>query len=91
MNAMHKRLSVPLSEQDVADLAMLRSAPEAARAAGIDDAEVSDAALVHALLRAQLDLASDRAQEAGYARLAADAEWQSRSAAVRSRRRGGDD
>lgn len=91
MKMMQKRLSVPLSEQDVADLALLRSTPDAAKAAGIDDVDGSDASLVHALVRERLDRVMEYALSIGYEQLAQDEEWRARSAETRARRRGGSD
>ena len=48
MDVMQKRLSVPMTADDLRDLVLLRAAPEAARAIGIDDVTVSDASLVTA-------------------------------------------
>lgn len=89
MDVMQKRLSVPMTAEDLRDLALLRAAPEAARAIGIDDVTVSDAALVRALFRLRLDAARDEAQRLAYAELAKDPEWQERSRIARARNRAG--
>lgn len=91
MKTMQKRLSVPLTEQDLADLALLRSTPNAAKAAGIDDVNVSDASLVRALVRERLDRVTEHVLSIGYERLAQDEDWQEHAASIRARRRGGDE
>jgi hypothetical protein len=91
MTTTHKRLSVPLTPQDQADLELLRTSPEAAKHAGIDDVSVSDASLVHALLRQRLDFVAEQVLSIGYEQLAQDAELQEHFAAIRGRRRGGSD
>jgi hypothetical protein len=60
------RRSVPLSEQDLQDLALIRSSPEALRAAGVQP-DTSEAALLAAVLRAGLDQLKAAAVDVGYA------------------------
>jgi hypothetical protein len=68
------RKSVPLTAQDLADLAVLRSERSAlgrslTRLSGIDPRD-SDAAVLHGLVALGLQLIKEAAEEAGYAELA---------------------
>ena len=81
-----RRLPVPLTERDEADLTLIRNSPEAQRAIGATDG-MSDAALVHTLVAYAASRAREVAEEAAYAALAADPEHQEFEAAMRHRRR----
>lgn len=81
-----RRLPVPLTERDEADLALIRSSPEAQRAIGATEG-MSDAALVHALVAYAASRAREVAEEAAYAALATDPEHQEFEAALRRRGR----
>jgi hypothetical protein len=81
-----KRQSVTLTARDLADLAMIRNSPEARRAVGVTE-DVSEAALLHALISRGLQHAREAAELAGYAALAADPEEQAIEGALRASRR----
>ena len=82
-----KRQSVTLSARDLADLAMIRTSPEAQRAVGAT-AGMSEAALLHALLAHSLRQAREAAEEAGYAAYAEWARTDPEEVAVRASLRG---
>jgi hypothetical protein len=64
------RASLPLSPRDVADLARLRESPSARAQLDLPDGEVTEAALLHAVLTAGLKAIGDAMQERAYAELA---------------------
>jgi hypothetical protein len=64
------RASLPLSPRDVADLARLRESPSAIARLNLPDGEVSEAALLHAVLVAGLQAIEEALQERAYAELA---------------------
>ena len=74
--AVVRRPSLPLTARDEEDLALLRSGPERrahlARLSGEDVAagDISESALLHAVLQAGLAAIQEAAEEAGYAQLA---------------------
>ena len=73
-----RRPSLPLSERDERDLALLSSSPlhrdALVRLSGEDvaDFSVSEAALLHAVFEVGLTAIREATEEAGYAQLAAD-------------------
>jgi len=80
-----RRLSLPLTAKDQADLDLIRSTPERLGSLpGNIDASSSDAALVHAVFEAGLAQIREAAEIAGYAALANDPEYQSYHAARRA-------
>jgi hypothetical protein len=81
-----KRQSVTLTARDLADLAMIRNSPEARRVVGATE-NMSEAALLRALIAHSLQQAREAAELAGYAALAADPEEQAIEQALRASRR----
>lgn len=81
-----KRQSVTLTARDLADLAMIRNSPEALHAVGATG-DMSEAALLHALVSRGIQHAREAAELAGYAALAADPEEQVIEGALRADRR----
>lgn len=64
------RASLPLSPRDVENLARLRESPSARAQLSLPDGEVTEAALLHAVLVAGLQAIGDAVQERAYAELA---------------------
>lgn len=94
MNAKLKptaRKSLPLTAQDVADLAALREseahrdALQALSGAAVTTTD-SEASLLHSVLVAGLRVVRERAEEAGYAQMAAERNVQQDRAFARRRR-----
>jgi len=85
------RKSLPLTEQDLADLAKLRRSVDHRQALAelshrhIDDS-VSEAALLQAVLEAGLRATQDRVEEEGYATLAQQIDTAERRQTARRRR-----
>ncbi len=80
-----KRLSLPLSASDLADLKTIRNSPERLRALpSVVDNSSSDAALVHAVFEAGLVRVREVIEMAGYAELVDDQEYQQYHAARRA-------
>lgn len=84
LHAQHvvRRLSVPLTERDLADLQLVRHAPDGAGGPIVRDG--SDAALVHSLLERGLAAWREDVEVKGYAALADDEEYAQHAAAVRA-------
>jgi len=85
------RKSLPLSDQDRKDLAVLRQSAAHREAleqlTGVQVVEnLSDAALLHAVLEAGLRTVEHRVEAAGYAQIAADSKASRRRAVARRRR-----
>lgn len=70
-----KRLSVPLTPHDLADLELLRTSPERLSALSPDVDVTSEAALVHAVFKAGLERIREAAELAGYDAYAQDPEY----------------
>lgn len=66
----HHRASLPLSPRDVADLARLRESPSAIARLDLPDGDVTEAALLHAVLVVGLRAIEEATQERAYAELA---------------------
>ena len=89
-----RRPSLPLTEQDERDLLLLRHDPAYRKALaglsgeGVESAETSEAALLHAVLAAGLNAVRLAAEAEGYAAIAAQQaiETPQRRAAARRRR-----
>ncbi|MFF1878627.1 hypothetical protein [Leifsonia sp. NPDC058230] len=79
-----KRLSVPLTARDLADLDLIRNSPERLDALPGDVDASSEASLVHAVFIAGLERLREAAEAAGYAAYAADPEFQEYRAARRA-------
>jgi hypothetical protein len=77
-----RRLPVPLTERDEADLRLIRNSPEALGQIGVR-ADDSDATIVHALMTLGARQAREAAEDAGYAALAADLEERAIELAIR--------
>ncbi len=89
-----RRPSLPLTAQDEADLALLRSKPAFRRAlaqlspsAPSPEEQVSEAVLLHAVFQAGLSVVLARAEDEGYAELATDYAEQAMPRRRMSRRR----
>jgi hypothetical protein len=84
-----RRASVPLTAIDVEQLERLRSDGPEHQAllslVGMDAHSVTEAALLHALIDLALHQVAERAEEAGYAELAAGRDDRSRRASARRR------
>ena len=78
-----RRLSVPLTDRDLADLQRVREAQEPL--SGIT-ASGSDASLVHALMERGLAAWREEAEERGYAALSRDEEYAAHAEQVRAGR-----
>lgn len=86
-----RRPSLPLTEQDERDLALIRESPAhrhaLAQVSGApDDAELSEAAVLHSVFEAGLGVIHEAALEAGYAELAQA--WEGSRDQARRRRPG---
>jgi hypothetical protein len=64
------RASLPLTPRDVADLARLRETASVRTRLSLPDGDLSEAALLHAVLVAGIQCLQDEAEERGYAELA---------------------
>jgi hypothetical protein len=87
------RLSVPLTDKDYADLALIRNSPERLRELGEDLSPSSgQAALVHAVFEEGMRSIKERAVEEAYEAMARDEELAREARANRKRlsRRGRD-
>ena len=78
-----RRLSVPLTDQDLVDLQRVREAPEPLPGVG---AAGSDASLVHALMERGLAAWREEVEEQGYAALSHDEEYAAHAEQVRAGR-----
>lgn len=78
-----RRLSVPLTGRDLADLETIRRSPERLNELEVSS-ESSEAALVHAVFEKGLQLLKEEARERAYEELAADEELIAYKAARRS-------
>lgn len=78
-----RRLSVPLTDQDLTDLQRVREAPEPL--SGVS-ATGSDASLVHALMERGLAAWRQEGEERGYAALSRDEEYAAHAEQVRAGR-----
>lgn len=79
-----KRLSVPLTPRDLADLELIRNSAERLDALPRDVDVTSEAALVHAVFEAGLERIHEAAELAGYEAYAQDPEFVEYRAARRS-------
>lgn len=85
------RKSVPLSERDLRDLAVLRaSATHRAALSELSGANISDSSsdayVLHAVWQAGLEAVLDSVEEAGYAQMAAERDTATRKSVARRRR-----
>lgn len=74
-SSMGKRLSVPLTPSDLADLELIRISPDRLSALASDVDVTSEAALVHAVFKAGLERIREAAELAGYEAYANDPEY----------------
>jgi hypothetical protein len=91
MSGVVRRPSLPLTEQDERDLAMLREASEyreaLTRISGEEfDERTSEGVLLHAVFEAGLQCVRESAERSGYAALAADEREQVERRAIARRR-----
>lgn len=82
-----KRASIPLTAQDLEDLASISNSPAAPDALNMDP-HASEAAILHTVFELGVKRAQELLDEVGYAQLAADPEREAYQRAARARRRG---
>lgn len=86
-----RRQALPLTEQDIADLARLRSsavlrqALQDASPDAIDAEHATESSIVHAVFAAGLAAIAEAAEELGYERLAQDYDTAARKGSARRR------
>ena len=83
---MVRRFSLPLTHQDDAALAALRSSPDAVAGLGIDPQSASEASVLQALRHKALDQFAEDQQATLYAQLSARDEQRDHDRAARARR-----
>lgn len=82
-----KRTSIPLTHQDLEDLAAISGSPAAPAALDVD-ASMSEAALLHRVFQLGVKHAYELLDERGYAQLAHDPERAEFHRVAKARRRG---
>gem|GEM_PF-2205380 len=83
----NQRKMLSLSNDDIRDLAVIRRAPEALRAAGGSSEARSEAAVIRAIFEIGLERVREESDAEGYAVLARDGEQVEHDAAMRRRTR----